>query len=180
MQQRTISYNWTNPAKGDTCRSGLRIDIGQTSISDGGMTMQQRLDIITLGIRDLAASRRFYIDGLGWQPALELPQLIVLQVGQQRLLALFAADDKGSRPPTGQPAGDTGSGVPSIILGHCVETERAVVEVLRRAADAGATILKPPGHSDDFNGYHGIFTDPDGVRWLIAHAPAWRAHSLRA
>ena len=28
--------------------------------------MQQRLTIVTLGVRDLGVARRFYLDGLGW------------------------------------------------------------------------------------------------------------------
>jgi uncharacterized protein len=33
--------------------------------------MEQRISLVTLGVRDLAASRRFYVDGLGWKPAYE-------------------------------------------------------------------------------------------------------------
>ena len=33
--------------------------------------MQQQISVITLGIADLARSRRFYAEGLGWQPVFE-------------------------------------------------------------------------------------------------------------
>ncbi len=54
--------------------------------------MEQRIDIVTLGVADLAAARRFYVDGLGWELSLEVPgEVVFLQVGPGRLLALFGA-----------------------------------------------------------------------------------------
>jgi catechol 2,3-dioxygenase-like lactoylglutathione lyase family enzyme len=55
--------------------------------------MQPRLDVLTLGVPDLDAARRFYIDGLGWEPLLEVPgEIVFVQVGHGRLLALWRAD----------------------------------------------------------------------------------------
>src|SRR5438874_12729427 len=38
--------------------------------------MQQQISVVTLGIADLARSRRFYADGFGWKPVLETPEII--------------------------------------------------------------------------------------------------------
>ncbi len=32
--------------------------------------MDQRISFVTLAVRDLEASRAFYVDGLGWTPAM--------------------------------------------------------------------------------------------------------------
>lgn len=35
--------------------------------------MDQRVDVVTVGVHDIGASRRFYLDGLGWEAALDVP-----------------------------------------------------------------------------------------------------------
>lgn len=43
--------------------------------------MDQHITVITLGVRDREASRRFYVDGLGWTPALEVEGDVVFNPG---------------------------------------------------------------------------------------------------
>jgi len=57
------------------------------------VAVRQRLDFVTIGVRDLGASRRFYMDGLGWEPTLDLPEVVFLQVGHGLLLGLWPAED---------------------------------------------------------------------------------------
>jgi len=42
--------------------------------------MQQQISVITLGIADLARSRRFYVDGFGWTPVFENEEIIFYQM----------------------------------------------------------------------------------------------------
>src|SRR5579863_6650838 len=49
----------------------------------------QRVSVLTLGVRDLAASRKFYVQGLGWKPAFENNDIIFFQAGGM-VFALFA------------------------------------------------------------------------------------------
>ena len=42
--------------------------------------MQQQISVITLGISDLARSRRFYSDGFGWTPVFENEEIIFYQM----------------------------------------------------------------------------------------------------
>ena len=71
--------------------------------------MRQRLDILTLGVADVAAARRFYVEGLGWEPTLDLPgEIVFVQVGHGLLLALWdaarlEADAGGSGPAPAPP-----------------------------------------------------------------------------
>lgn len=47
---------------------------------------------MTLGVRDLTASKRFYKEGLGWTPLLEMDSVIFFTVGPSLVLSLFSAD----------------------------------------------------------------------------------------
>jgi uncharacterized protein len=42
--------------------------------------MQQQISVITLGVSDLARSRRFYVDGFGWRPVFENPEIVFYQM----------------------------------------------------------------------------------------------------
>jgi catechol 2,3-dioxygenase-like lactoylglutathione lyase family enzyme len=128
-------------------------------------TVDQKLTVLTLGVRDLARSRAFYTDSLGWTPTLDIEDEVVFyQVGHGLLLALFGLDDLGN--DAGHPATP---GTP-FSLGHNVDSEDAVDAATERARAAGATILKEPQRAS-FGGYHAYVADPDGHRWEIVYAP---------
>src|SRR6476620_9344319 len=59
--------------------------------------MEQRISIVTLGVSDLAASRCFYADGLGWKPVFENKEIVFFQAGGM-IFALFlrAKDENGT------------------------------------------------------------------------------------
>ncbi|MGN6161458.1 MAG: VOC family protein, partial [Marmoricola sp.] len=55
--------------------------------------MDQRLNFVTLVVSDLAASRRFYVDGLGWSTALEAPdEVAMIRVGEKLVLSLWSEE----------------------------------------------------------------------------------------
>src|SRR5437660_7754255 len=57
------------------------------------LPMEQQLNLVTLGVGDLAQSRRFYTDGLGWSPEFEVEgEGTFYQVGHGLLLGLFGAE----------------------------------------------------------------------------------------
>jgi catechol 2,3-dioxygenase-like lactoylglutathione lyase family enzyme len=131
--------------------------------------MEQRLDLITLGTADLAASRRFYVDGLGWTPLLEVPgEVSFFQIGHGLTLSLWRRDallEEGG--------GGESSGVPPISLSHNVGSEAEVRVAFERAVAAGGTVLREPNRAE-WGGYSAYVAAPDGFRWEIACNPAWR------
>jgi len=131
--------------------------------------MQQRIILITLGVSDLAASRRFYIDGLGWEPVLDIDEIVFLQAGHGLVLGLWPADELRKDVGVDGPQGPHAA-MDRMSLAHNVDSEAEVDAALAEAEAAGATILKP-GQRADFGGYHGYFADPDGFRWEIAYNP---------
>lgn len=136
--------------------------------------MEQRLSIVTLGVKDLEASRRFYVEGLGWEPTLDLDEVVFIQVGYGLLLGLFPAESLEADIYGGNdgPAAGETAPAPPFTLANNVDSELAVEEALQRASEAGGTVLKPAQRTD-WGGYHGYFADPDGFRWEVAHNPGF-------
>jgi catechol 2,3-dioxygenase-like lactoylglutathione lyase family enzyme len=129
--------------------------------------MEQRVSVVTLGVRDLGASRQFYVEGLGWRSAQEHPEVIFFQTGGM-VFALYVreklAEDLGA---------DAASfGRASMALAHNVHSKGEVDALLLRAAAAGAPILKP-ALEQSWGGYSGYFADPDGFAWEVAWNPTW-------
>lgn len=129
--------------------------------------MDQRVSVVTLGVSDLERSRRFYEDGLGWQPANALEEVAFYQLGGM-VLGLFGrealAEDAHISPH--------GSGFGGIALAYNGRSRDEVDAVLAQAEAAGAAILKRA--EDTFwGGYGGYFADPDGHVWEVAWNPHW-------
>src|SRR5580704_12572179 len=131
-------------------------------------TMEQRLSLLTLGVKDLARSKRFYADGLGWKPVYEDKQIVFFQAGGM-VFALFLTMELAK-----DFNGDSASfGRAPIAMGYNVRTKEEVDPLISRALSAGATILKP-ARDAVWGGYSGYFADPDGFAWEIAWNPAWK------
>jgi len=128
--------------------------------------MDPRISFVTLAAHDLAATRAFYVDGLGWAPELDVPcEVVMIRVGERLVLSLW--DQAGFEQEVGPVR--RGDGVPPFTLAHNVATRGEVDEVLAEARAAGATVTGPDER--DWGGYTGYFADPDGVRWEVAWNP---------
>jgi catechol 2,3-dioxygenase-like lactoylglutathione lyase family enzyme len=132
------------------------------------LTMEQRLSLITLGVPDLDEARRFYLDGLGWTPVLDVAgQVTFVQVAPGVLLSLFDAAELAADIGDGRPAAPA---VGNVTLAHNVGSEAEVDAVLADAVRAGATLVKPAQRAA-WGGYHGYFADPAGTPWEVAFNP---------
>ena len=128
--------------------------------------MEQRVSLITLGVTDLARSRAFY-EGLGWTTRAEPDEDIVFFQAGGMIVALWdraqLAEDS---------AVEDSGGWGGTTLAHNVRTPEEVDAVLADAERAGATIGRA-GAETSWGGYSGVFLDPDGHPWEIAHNPHW-------
>ena len=128
--------------------------------------MDPRISFVTLAARDLAATRAFYVDGLGWTPELDVPgEVVMIRVGEHLILSLW--DEAHFEAEVGRIG--RGDGVPPCALAHNVATREEVDAVLDEARSAGAEV--GVAEQRDWGGYTGYFADPDGVRWEIAYNP---------
>ncbi len=129
--------------------------------------MDQRVSVVTLGVKNLEIAKKFYVNGLGWKPAFENEEITFFQTGGM-VFALFlrdhlAADFQSDPAKFGNAA---------FALGYNVRAKGEVDPLIQRAVAAGATILKPPREAP-WGGYSGYFADPDGFAWEVAWNPAW-------
>jgi uncharacterized protein len=131
--------------------------------------MEQRLSLITLGVADLARARAFY-QALGWTSGAQPEDDVVFFQAGGTIVALWGRD---------QLAEDTvvedNGGWGGITLAHNVRSPAEVDAVLAEAEAAGATILRP-GAETFWGGYSGVFVDPEGHPWEVAHNPHWTLH----
>jgi catechol 2,3-dioxygenase-like lactoylglutathione lyase family enzyme len=133
--------------------------------------MRPYVSIITLGVDDLGAARRFYVDGLGWPVVMEVEdEVVFLQAGHGLALALWGAEELAADIGPGTPVGDPAQG--AVALAHNVDSDEEVGRVLAEAEAAGGTILSPPRPAI-FGGLQGYFADPAGHRWEVAHNPTF-------
>lgn len=130
------------------------------------MPSQQQISVITLGVADLARSRRFYAEGFGWTPVFENDEIVFFQMNGLMLgLWLGGKLAEDSRRLSAPPAG-------GYALAHNVESPGAVNKLIETLAGAGGTVLRP-ADAPPHGGYRGYVADPDGHAWEIAHNPAW-------
>ncbi len=129
--------------------------------------MDQRISFITLAVADLDATRRFYLDGLGWEASLDAPgEVLMIRTGEHLVLSLWA--ESGFEAEVGPIR--RGAGLLPMTLAHNVPTRQQVDEVLATARAAGADPVQD-AEERDWGGYTGYFGDPDGFRWEIAFNP---------
>lgn len=126
----------------------------------------QRVNLITLGVGDLARSREFY-KALGWQPAEDLPEVTFFRL-RGCMLGLFGRDALAK--DQGRPGAGLGTGAMTLAQNFLSESE--VDAAFAEALSAGATPLKPP-EKVFWGGYSGYYADPDGHVWEVAHNPFW-------
>ncbi len=129
--------------------------------------MEQRVSLITLGVADLGRARRFY-EALGWTTRAAPADDVVFFQSGGLVVALWSraalAEDSGV---------DDGGGWGGITLAHNVRSPADVDAVLTEAEAAGATIARR-GAPTFWGGYSGVFVDPDGHPWEVAHNPHWQ------
>ncbi|MGD0981643.1 MAG: VOC family protein, partial [Solirubrobacteraceae bacterium] len=68
-----------------------------------------------------------------------------------------------------------GGGWGGVTLAYVADSKDAVDVVMGEAAAAGASVTRPAGETF-WGGYSGVFTDPDGHPWEVAHNPGWTLH----
>jgi catechol 2,3-dioxygenase-like lactoylglutathione lyase family enzyme len=127
--------------------------------------MEQRVSLITLGVADVARARAFYA-ALGWTSDTDLEDVVFFQAGGM-VVALWGRDQLAEDSTVTDPGGWGG-----VTLAYNVRAPEEVDAVIEEARAAGATIGRDPAETF-WGGYSGVFVDPDGHPWEVAHNPRW-------
>jgi uncharacterized protein len=126
--------------------------------------MDQRVSLITLGVADLPAARRFY-EALGWE-CKEVEETVFVQAGGSAVVLWGReklAEDAGVEDARAD-------GFGGVALAQNVRSREEVDVIVRAAEAAGATITKAAAETF-YGGYAAYFADLDGHFWEIAHNP---------
>jgi catechol 2,3-dioxygenase-like lactoylglutathione lyase family enzyme len=131
--------------------------------------MEQRLSVITLGVRDLGTARAFYTEVLGWTPFYDKNAVVFFDLGGF-VLGLYAHDSLAGY--MGLPAGQPQAPYHGFSLAYNARTRAKVDDIFRRLTERGVRILKAPENAF-WGGYFGHFADADGHAWEVAYNPQW-------
>ena len=128
--------------------------------------MEQRLSLVTLGVRDLERALRFY-EALGWRSHAGTANDVVFFQAGAMIVALW---DRGrlAEDSTVEDAGGWGG----VTIAYNTRSPEEVDAVVEEARSAGATIGREPAPTF-WGGYSAVFLDPDGHPWEVAHNPGW-------
>jgi uncharacterized protein len=128
--------------------------------------MDQRVSLITLGVEDVGAARRFY-ESLDWE-CKEVEETVFVQAGGSAIVLWSRAklaDDAGIEDARAD-------GFGGVALAQNVRSREEVDAIVAAATAAGATVTKPAAETF-YGGYAGYFADLDGHLWEIAHNPGF-------
>ena len=127
--------------------------------------MEPRVSLVTLGVADLARAKAFYA-ALGWQGQ-EVQETVFVQAGPLAIVLWSRAklaEDSGIE--------DDGGSFGGMALAQNVRSRAEVDAIVAAAAAAGASVTRSPAETF-YGGYAGVFRDPDGHVWEIAHNPGF-------
>ena len=128
--------------------------------------MEQRLSLVTLGVRDLARARAFY-EALGWTTGAEPEDDVVFFQAGGMIVALWGRDELAEDSGV-EDAGGWGG----VTLAYNTRSPAEVDAVIKEARAAGGSIVREPAETF-WGGYSGVFVDPEGHPWEVAHNPHW-------
>ncbi|MEM9927999.1 MAG: VOC family protein [Cyanobacteria bacterium P01_D01_bin.50] len=131
--------------------------------------MRQKLNIVTLGVKDLQRSLKFYKDGLGWEPSnASTENIAFFQMGGV-VFSLYPREKLAEDLKINS----DGSGFSGITLAYNANVEVEVDEVLKKVESLGATMVKK-AEKVFWGGYSGYFADFDGHLWEVAWNPFFK------
>jgi hypothetical protein len=127
--------------------------------------MQQQISCVTLGVTDIARSRRFYAEGFGWKPVFEQADVVFYQMNGLMFATWHRKELEGDVQRKLMTPG-------AFSIAHNVPNKEDVQPVLDRLAQYGGRIVlaaSAPPHG----GMRGYVADPDDHTWEIAWNPQW-------
>ena len=131
--------------------------------------MEQRLSLVTLGVRDLARARAFY-EALGWTSGAAPEDDVVFFQAGGMVVALWSreslAEDSGV---------EDGGGWGGVTLAYNDALPGGGRRRDRGGRGGRRPIAREPAETF-WGGYSGVFVDPEGHPWEVAHNPRWTMH----
>jgi uncharacterized protein len=128
--------------------------------------MEERLSLVTLGVADLERARAFY-EALGWVRGAQPDDDVVFFQAGGMIVGLWGREQLAEDSCITDSGGWGG-----VTLAHNVRSPAEVDAVIDEARRAGVRVARE-GAATFWGGYSGLFVDPDGHPWEVAHNPHW-------
>lgn len=128
--------------------------------------VEQRLSLVTLGVSDLDRALHFY-ESLGWRSFNGSEDGVVFFQAGGMIVALWNREQL-AEDSTVEDSGGWGG----VTFAYNTRSPAEVDSVIAEARAAGATIGREPAETF-WGGYSGVFIDPDGHPWEVAHNAGW-------
>lgn len=130
-----------------------------------------RINLITLGVKDIGKSLTFYRDGLGFQTSADEqnPSIVFFKNGGTRL-SLYSLESL--KKDIGENVGTSEKGFSGFTLAYNAKSIQEVDEIMQKAESAGGMVIKAP-EMVFWGGYSGYFSDLDGYYWEVAYSEDW-------
>lgn len=128
--------------------------------------MNQHLHLVTLGVKDFEASKRFYTEILGWKPSSNSSDDVTFFQAGGVVLALFPREELAKDALVSS----EGNGFAGFSVAYNAHSEAEVDEIISNLKSKGVKILKEP-QKVFWGGYSSYFADPDGNCWEVAYNP---------
>jgi uncharacterized protein len=129
--------------------------------------MEQRISLVTLGVRDLARAKRFY-EALGWRGQ-EMQETVFFQTGGMALV-LWGRDQLAADAAVADIA--AAGAFDGVALAQNVRSREDVDRIAAEVAAAGGEVTKAPADTF-YGGYAFYFRDPEGHSWEVAYNPGF-------
>jgi uncharacterized protein len=126
-----------------------------------------RMTVVTLGVADLARSRRFYEAVFGAPPRAGFEGIAFFELPGVWLTLFPVGELAVDISPGLSPAR---AGFAGFTLAHNAASRADVLVIFEHAIACGARAEKPP-QDTSWGGFSGYFSDPDGYYWEVVWGP---------
>lgn len=130
--------------------------------------MRQKLNLITLGVKDFQKSLDFYEKGLGWKRSDKSMDGLALFPLGGIVLALHPLKDLADDATLTYHSSE----FYGLTISHNTHSEKEVDDIMKKVASIDGTVVKP-AQKVYWGGYSGYFKDLDGYLFEVAFNPFW-------
>ena len=133
------------------------------------LIMEQRLTLITLGVKDLKRSVDFYENKFGWKRSEMSSEDIVFFEVNGIYLSLYPREALAEDATVDS----SGNGFKGFTLAYNTRSEKEVDDLVSDLKTKGVKVVKEP-QKVFWGGYSSYISDPDSNLWEIAFNPFWK------
>jgi hypothetical protein len=127
--------------------------------------MEQRLTFFTIGVSDLDAVKKFYVDNFGWKPMKDSDGIVFFKLNGI-IFGLYPkhelAEDIGVK--------DDGKGFKNFSMAINMNSEKEIDDLFMQFKKKGVKIIKAP-EKVFWGGYRGYVADIENNYWEFAYNP---------